>query len=254
MHYFEPMLLLIFADVDWIRTKQEVKNIAIRLEECFNEEPQESCIHLLQKEILSKKIRFPLLEELSVHLVDVLPKEKQISFCDAVMALNEMGSSVIAGKLLQLRLAEDYLNSLNKAVNYISESDEWYVCDHIAERVQGVALLTQPDKTIPYLKKLLAHENPMAVRSVGVATHYAVKKGLSRDHAEQMLQLLLQMAEAKHYHIKTGVGWGAKTIVKFYPELAGKYKSQLEADRVGQWFKTKIKIGLGRSGKYARRD
>ena len=143
--------------------------------------------------------------------------------------------------------------SIAKAVEYISGSEEWYVCDHIAERVQGYALFTQPDETIPILKQLLVNDNAMVVRSVGVAAHLALKRGLSEQYAEQMFKLLLQHASVTHYHIKTGIGWGAKTIVKFYPQIAERHQDELnDTEKVKQWFRTKVNIGLSRKEKYAR--
>jgi 3-methyladenine DNA glycosylase AlkD len=116
----------------------------------------------------------------------------------------------------------------------------------------GHALLTEPKKTIPVFKKLSRHNNAWMVRCVGVATHYAVKKGLQKTYSERMFQILLSLADSKEFHIKKGIGWAAKTVSKFHPDIIHIYKKDInENPEVKQWFKTKIKIGLGRSFKYA---
>jgi hypothetical protein len=106
-----------------------------------------------------------------------IPEKKQTEITNKIIALHEIGSITIAGMILQLRLEKYFLPSINKAIEYIIEGNEWYVCDIIGERVMGFSLLTQPKKTIPVLKKLSEHTDKWIVRSVGVATHYAVKKG-----------------------------------------------------------------------------
>jgi hypothetical protein len=117
----------------------------------------------------------------------------------------------------------------------------------------GHALLLFPQKTIPILNKLIKDENKWISRSVGVASHYATKKGLKKKYAEEMFLILLSRSHITDFHPKTGIGWGAKTIVKFHPDIYQKYKSKIEQDSVRPWFRTKLKIGLGRSSKYAGR-
>jgi len=118
--------------------------------------------------------------------------------------------------------------------------------------VMGYALLSDPERTIPVLRTLAKHEDKWLVRSVGVATHYAVKKGLTRIYSEQMFQILLSCSATTDFHTKKGIGWGAKTVAKFHPDIIALYKHQLDNDlNIKTWFKTKIRIGLGRSFKYA---
>lgn len=114
--------------------------------------------------------------------------------------------------------------------------------------------MTEPVKTLPLLKKLAGDENKWLVRCVGVAAHYAIKKGLKKQYVDEMFVLLLSLCNTTDFHTKKGIGWAAKTSAKFHPDIIAKYQLHIERDeRVKQWFKTKIKIGLGRSYKYAQR-
>ena len=84
---------------------------------------------LLETALLSQKVRFPLLEYAAVLLMERIKKEEQLKFCDALTTGLSMGSWVIAGKMLQLRLDEDRMFSLKKAAEYILKGNTWYACD-----------------------------------------------------------------------------------------------------------------------------
>ena len=204
-------------------------------------------------ELLSKKIKFPLLEYCAALLFEAIPYKEQLSLCDKIIELQTIGGNTIAGKLLQLRAEKNLNESLKKAEEYIIYGNMWYVCDIIGERVMGHSLLTQAEDVIPRLQKLAKHPNNWMVRTIGVATHYAVKKGLKKKDAETMFQLLLSLSNTTDFHTKKGIGWAAKTIAKFHPEIIEKhYKAIYENPEVKQWFKTKIKIGLSRKEKYSK--
>ncbi len=209
-------------------------------------------VNYIHKTVLKKKVKFPLLEYFTKELSLIIPKQKQIKFLEEIVALDEIGSYTIAGKLLQLRLEKDLLQSLKKAEEYIITADKWYACDIIGERVFGFSLLNQPHKIIPVLKKLAKHEDKWMVRSIGVAGHYAIKKGLDKTSADTLFKLLLSLSNTTDFHTKKGIGWAAKTTAKFHPDIIKKHQKEIYSDpEVKQWFKTKIKIGLSRSFKYA---
>jgi 3-methyladenine DNA glycosylase AlkD len=124
--------------------------------------------------------------------------------------------------------------------------NQWYVCDIIGERVLGHALLTSPKKAIPLLEELAHHPDKWIVRTTGVATHYAVKKGLPATYVDILLKLLISLSNTTDFHVKKGIGWGAKTIAKFHPKLVACYSKEIESPETKQWFRTKITIGLNR--------
>lgn len=208
----------------------------------------------IQRTVLAKKVRFPVLEHISSLLYSTVANKKQIKFLDEIAGLNEVGRSVILGKILQLRLQKYFKESLQKAQEYIIEGDKWYVCDIISERVMGYALLKMPEETLPVLKRFSKQSNHWIVRSVGAATHYAVKKGLTKKDSERSFLILLSCASVHHPDIKKGIGWAAKTVAKFHPDIITKYRNDIDTNpEIKQWFKTKIDIGLSRSFKYASR-
>jgi hypothetical protein len=224
-------------------------------------------VSYIHKTVLKKKVKFPLLEYFTTELSLIIPDKKQIAFIDAIIALDEIGSYTIAGKFLQLLISSYFSTPIKvtvtksdkklnecfkKAEEYIVKADKWYACDIIGERVFGFALLNYPSKTIPYLIRLSKHTNKWLIRAIGVAGHYAIKKGLQKSNAEFLFKLLLSLSNTIDFHTKKGIGWAAKTTAKFHPDIIKKYEKEIyDNAEVKQWFKTKIKIGLGRSFKYA---
>ena len=210
---------------------------------------------LLERDVLSRKIRFPLLEWLTLEWLNVLPGERQVEIAERIVGVKAIGSYVMAGVILRERLPYDFGNAMRKARDFIISGDKWYACDIIGERVPGYALLTMPKQALPELARMARHPDKWIVRSVGVAAHLAVKWGLSPDYAEKTFQLLLNLAGSTDFHTGKGVGWGAKTIARFHPGMVRTYLPEILADpSIRPWFKRKLNIGLNLSLKDAERD
>jgi hypothetical protein len=235
-----------------ISSKATITAITEELLQAYAAKGADSFVGQLHRNVLKQKIRFPILEHAARMLYKAVPAKKLIPITDQIIALHEIGSNVLAGIILQEHLDIDLEYAINKAIEYIIEGDEWYACDIIGERVMGHALLTSLALTIPLLQQMTKHESKWIVRCVGVATHYAVKKGLKKEFVEQMFRILLGQGQATEFHTKTGIGWAAKTVAKFYPDIITKYKEQIESE-TKQWFQTKVNIGLSRTYKYAHR-
>lgn len=236
----------------FITSKTELKQLTANAVNSYEQSGLDAGVNYIHTHILLNKVRFPLLEECARQLYMQIPKHEHNLLCDRIVALHEMGGNVLVAVLLQQELGNKPEVQLNKALNYIIKGNEWYVCDIIGERVQGYTLLHFPEVCLPVLQKMTQHPDKWAVRAVGVATHYAVKKGLQKKYVEQAFLLLLSQSHATEFHTRKGIGWAAKTIAKFYPDIIQQYRERLDNDpSVKQWFKTKINIGLGRSFKYA---
>ena len=235
-----------------ISRKGDIKIEWEACKEVFNAEKMDLFIDKVHKRILSQKVKFPLLEYCAEEIYKLLPSEAQIVFCDVIEKLKTEGGNVILGKILQLRLLQNFNQSLEKATEYISKADIWYVCDIIGERVFGYALLHHPNKMLPEYKKLSSHSTNWVVRSLGAGGHYAIKKGLERKNVQPLFEMLLTMANANDKEIRQGVGWAAKTTAKFHPDLIVYFQAEIEnKNKVANWFRKKIEIGLNRNS-YAK--
>lgn len=209
-----------------------------------------NCVHT---GLLKAKIRFPLLEFCGKSIFEYLPLDQHFPFCSYIPELKTIGGNVLIGIILQQRLANDFEQSFLKAAEYIDADHEWYVSDIIGERVYGFGLLNYARQALPLLKDLSNHESHMVVRAVGPGIHYALKKGLDKESADSAFQILLEKANVTNHFEKKGLGWAAKTTAKFHPDVIEKYQSVLDdKNRTGQWFRTKVRIGLER-GTYSKR-
>lgn len=231
-----------------VTRKSEVKIYLKKCVDSYNSHGLNSCVKTLDLEILSHRVKFPLLEYCGQVFFEVIPEEDQILFCDKIEKLKTEGGNVILGILLQKRLANYFNESFLKAAEYISQADIWYVCDIIGERVFGYSLLHEPVKTIPEIKKLSRHQSHWVIRSLGAGSHYAIKKELEKNYVSTIFELLLTMANTKDKEIRQGVGWAAKTTAKFHPDIIEDYQREIEnTELVANWFRTKIQIGLNRN-------
>lgn len=213
-----------------------------------------ACLTELENQILTKKVKFPLLEFCGNELFQKIKQEEHIELCDKIEELKTEGGNVILGVILQNRLNTNFEQSITKATEYISKADIWYVCDIIGERVYGYSLLNNPEKTIRQIKRLSKHSTNWVVRALGAGVHYAIKKGLDRKNVVLVFPILLSMANTKDKEIKQGVGWAAKTTAKFHPGIIEQFDKEIQnQDKVANWFRTKISIGLNRN-EYAKRN
>ncbi|MEL7001468.1 MAG: DNA alkylation repair protein [Bacteroidota bacterium] len=198
----------------------------------------------IEHQILNFKIKFPLLEFFAEEIIASIPSRDHLRFVDIIVAKNYIGSYVIAGKVLQLRLSKDMKSTFEKAIQYFTQGDEWYCCDIISERVFGEALLLDFDRALSLLKQLTKHPNPWVRRGIGVAIHYATKRKVGRVKAQLLLDLTLTQVQEKHIEIKKGFGWGLKTLSKFHPDIVKECRAQIEAHGVSKYYKTKMEMGF----------
>ena len=231
-----------------VTRKSEVKEYLSKCISVYHLKGLSACVKEVEKQILIKKVKFPLLEFCGDFFYQNIATQEHIEFCDRIEQLKAEGGNVLLGKILQNRLSEHYEESLHKATEYISKADIWYVCDIIGERVFGISLLNEPIKTIPYIKKLSSHESNCVIRSLGAGIHYSIKKGLDKKNAKFLFQILLSRANSKDKEIRQGIGWAAKTTAKFHPEIIERFQKEIQnKETVSNWFRKKIDIGLKRN-------
>ncbi len=231
-----------------ITKKSEIK---IHLESClaiYHANGLQACVAGIHKTILSNKVKFPLLEYCGEGIYNILPGHEQCTFCDLVQSLKTEGGNVISGIILQKRLTDDFNQSIEKATDFIADAGIWYVCDIIGERVFGFALLNQPQRTLPLLKRLSNHHSHWVIRALGAGVHYAVKKGLNEEAVKAAFQILLSKAGVRNKEIRQGIGWAAKTTAKFHPKIVEHFKNEIDnQEKVANWFRKKITIGLSKN-------
>ncbi|HSQ39895.1 MAG TPA: DNA alkylation repair protein [Anaerolineales bacterium] len=109
-------------------------------------------------------------------------------------------------------------------------ADIWYATDILGERVPGPALVTDFDRALAAFSPWRADENRWVRRTVGVAVHLWAKRSRGADEyskqVKQLLTFLEPMFEERDIDAIKGVGWGLKTLGKYYPDLIGDWLTQ----------------------------
>lgn len=199
---------------------------------------------LLDQEILSHKVKFPILEYAALALNKTLSSDQIGDLFERLAAAKREACYPIIGKLIQLRLKREIAAPFSQAIDHIIEADVWYACDIISERVFGEGLLENFEASYQQLLEMGSHQNMWIQRSIGISTHYATKKKLPKHQVEKLLFLMLDHGHKTQLYIKKGIGWPAKTIAKFHPDLIYKNEQRIKKTKLSKWFQNKINIGL----------
>lgn len=203
----------------------------------------------MEREVLTQKVKFPILEFLAVNWYPLIPPVEVHELALRIVKSEQDGSFVIAGKLLQLAMPMDMKKAFEYADRVIIKGNEWYACDLVAERVFGQGILLEFETAVDYLEPRRFHENFWVRRSVGVGVHLAAKRKPGSEKALKLMELLLPQIETRDFHEKKGCGWGIETIAQYYPEVALRYEQRINEKPVNAWVKRKFKLGLAKGEK-----
>jgi 3-methyladenine DNA glycosylase AlkD len=140
---------------------------------------------------------------------------------DDLAATDEIGAWPLIGSALAAAyLRHSLLHAFAEARRYILQADVWHATDALGERVLGPALRADFDTALSLLEGWREEASPWLRRAVGVAVHFYAKRERHRsDEVTRLLDLLAPLFEERDIAAIKGVGWGLKTIGKFYPDL-----------------------------------
>lgn len=173
--------------------------------------------------LLEDKNAFRLLDLIGEALRSC-PTAKLYPFLEMIAQGRSMGGWVVIATALHSHSSAAPQEVLEKCRGFIMYADTWYACDCFGERVPGPYLLTDFEKTVSLLSAWRCDPNPWVRRAVGVAIHYWAKrtKGAEDqlDNANTLFAFIKPMLEEKEYQAAKGVGWGLKTLGRYYPHLA----------------------------------
>ena len=135
-----------------------------------------------------------------------------------------MGSWVIIASALRCHLPTELECALADCLEYIIQADVWYATDIFGERVTGPALLVDFHPALKILSAWREDPNRWVRRCVGVAMHLWAKRtrgaAATADQARELLHFLEPAFEESNQDAVKGIGWGLKTMGRYYPELA----------------------------------
>jgi hypothetical protein len=172
---------------------------------------------------LNDKNPFRLLDMLGDALTACSPSYIY-PFLDMIAEAGSEGGWVVIASTLRSLSEANAREIFHKCKEYIIQSDVWYACDIFGERVHGPALLSDFDQTLNLLSSWRWDPNPWIRRVVGVAVHFWAKRTKGEephhDDARILLDFISPLFEEKDIRAAKGIGWGLKTIGRYYPLIA----------------------------------
>ena len=140
------------------------------------------------------------------------------------------GGWVIIASGLRGQLDRDLPGALARCRGHIIDANVWYAADILGEGVMGEALVAHFH---PALKQLLSWRQdpqPWIRRAIGVAVHFWAKRSRGAPARALEAQALLSLLEPMFWEwdmaAVKGVGWGLKTLGRYYPELVTDWLAQ----------------------------
>lgn len=134
------------------------------------------------------------------------------------------GGWVVIGCALGQQLRTDPDGAFQRCRQFVKMADVWYAADILGERVPGPALVNAFEPSLERLSPWREDESRWVRRTAGVAVHYWAKRSRGsselRPQAERLLAFLEPVFTEWDMDAVKGVGWGLKTLGKYYPELA----------------------------------
>jgi 3-methyladenine DNA glycosylase AlkD len=151
------------------------------------------------------------------------PVESVDQFLEVIADERTVGGWVVIGKALGAQLDHDLEVALKKCRGYIIAADVWHGADTLAERVLGPALVKRLDLTLDAIQNWRDDTNHWVRRAIGTAVHYWGKRAQgSSEHqpdVESLLDFIEPLFEERETKVVKGVGWGLKTLGKYYPQM-----------------------------------
>lgn len=172
--------------------------------------------------ILDERTPFAMLRRIGGE-IGRNPLERIDPFLARIAATHAEGGWPVISGVLAAQLGQDLSGSLGRCRSLIQEADVWYAADTLGEWVAGQALVDHFQPTLDLLLPWREDPNAWIRRAIGTSTHYWAKRSRGEEklipQAEILLSFLEPLFEEWEMIAVKGIGWGLKTLGKFYPDL-----------------------------------
>ncbi len=206
----------------------EARDLGQRLLALAEDERITEAYHLLAP-VLAARTPFRLLDRIgeaagagSIQAVN--------AFMDHIAAQKSMGGWVVIASELDQQLTRDLPGAFTRCRKFILDADVWYATDILGERVPGPALVADYAQALSLLSPWRYDLNRWIRRTVGVAVHFWAKRAHGGpeyiSQANALLAFLAPMFEEQDMDAIKGVGWGLKTLGRFYPDLVAEWLTE----------------------------
>ena len=153
------------------------------------------------------------------------------AFLNRIADARTEGGWVVIASALGQQLDRDPAGAFDRCKRFVVAADVWYATDILGERVPGPAMVAYLPQALILLAPWREDDNRWVRRMVGVAAHFWAKRAHGApehiSHAQVLLDFLEPMFEERDVDAVKGVGWGLKTLGKYYPDLAADWLAQV---------------------------
>ena len=171
----------------------------------------------------AERTPFPFLERIGEAL-GTAPNEAVDVFLDHIASERNEGGWVVIGSALGTRLSRNPADVLAQCRDFVVRGDVWYVADILGERVPGPALVGDFEPSLALLTSWREDPDRWVRRAAGVAIHFWAKRSRgdagSAARARELLDFLEPAFEEHEPDAIKGLGWGLKTLGKYYPDVS----------------------------------
>lgn len=179
--------------------------------------------------VLAERTPFALLRRIG-EPVGAGPLQEVNLFLDRIAVDRTEGGWVVIASGLKGQLERDLPGAFSRYRHTIIAADVWYAADILGEGVVGEALVTHFQPALEQLTPWREDAGPWVRRAVGVAVHFWAKRSQGAPErapeAGALLALLQPMFEERDMTVVKGVGWGLKTLGRYYPDRVSAWLAQ----------------------------
>jgi hypothetical protein len=183
----------------------------------------------LLKPVLAERTPFRLLEHIGIA-IGTAPIKVVDPFLERIAVAGTEGGWVVIGSALREHLDRNLAGAHARCRSFIILADIWYATDILGERVPGPALTTAFEPALGLLKPWRVDSNRWVRRAVGVSIHFWAKRSQGAaeltDQARTLLAFAEPMFEERNRDAVKGIGWGLKTLGRYYPDLVADWLAQ----------------------------
>jgi 3-methyladenine DNA glycosylase AlkD len=172
--------------------------------------------------VLAERTPFRLLGRVG-EAIGTGPLSAVNAFLKKIAEARTEGGWVVIGSALSQQLGCDFAGALDRCRTFVIAADVWYATDILGERVPGPAMLADMCQALNLLAPWRVDTNRWVRRTIGVGAHFWAKRSRGAPEcalqAQALLTFLEPMFQEQDADAIKGVGWGLKTLGKYYPEL-----------------------------------
>lgn len=143
------------------------------------------------------------------------------TFLDQIAETGAIGGWVVIASALQMQFERDFFAVFERCKKYIVAADVWYATDMLGEGIPGQGLVDYFEDSLSALDSWVGDANPWVRRAVGVGMHFWAKRSQgssgNQTQADRLLEFIEPMYAEADMKAAKGVGWGLKTMGKYYP-------------------------------------